>query len=44
TTNWASGLHATSLNHEEVLEVGREVRERLADWVRAIVAAPMPTV
>ena len=43
-TNLAAGLHATSLNHEEVLEVGREVRERLADWVRAIVAAPMPTV
>ena len=43
-TNLAAGLHGASLNHEEVLEVGREVRERLAAWVRAIVAAPLPAV
>lgn len=43
-TNLAAGLHATSLNHEEVLEVGREVRERLAAWIRALVAAPLPAV
>ena len=43
-TNLAAGLHATSLNHEEVLEVGNEVREQLAAWVRALVAAPLPAV
>ena len=43
-TNLAAGLHATSLNHEEVLAVGREVRERLAAWVRALFAAPLPAV
>jgi purine-nucleoside phosphorylase len=36
-TNPAAGLSATPLNHEEVMEVGRSVRERLAAWVRGIV-------
>jgi purine-nucleoside phosphorylase len=36
-TNLAAGLHATPLNHEEVMEVGQRVRERLTQWVRAIV-------
>jgi purine-nucleoside phosphorylase len=40
-TNLAAGLQGTSLNHEEVLEVGNEVREQLAAWIRAIVAAPL---
>ena len=43
-TNLAAGLHATSLNHEEVLEVGNEVREQLADWIRALVASSLPAV
>jgi len=43
-TNLAAGLHATSLNHEEVLEVGNEVREQLAAWIRALVASPLPAV
>ena len=37
-TNPAAGLSGEPLNHEEVLEVGRQVRDRLAAWVRAIVA------
>ncbi|MDT0630997.1 purine-nucleoside phosphorylase [Rubrivirga sp. S365] len=37
-TNPAAGLQDAPLNHEEVLEVGRQVRDRLATWVRAIVA------
>lgn len=37
-TNPAAGLSATPLNHEEVMEVGQQVRERLGAWVRAIVA------
>ncbi len=36
-TNPAAGLSTTPLNHEEVMEVGRSVRERLAAWVRGIV-------
>ena len=38
-TNLAAGLHATSLNHEEVLEVGRRVHDHLTVWLRALVAA-----
>lgn len=38
-TNPAAGLNAEALDHEEVLEVGRAVRDRLATWVRAIVEA-----
>ena len=38
-TNPAAGLNAKALDHEEVLEVGRSVRDRLATWVRAIVEA-----
>ena len=38
-TNPAAGLNADALDHEEVLEVGRSVRDRLATWVRAIVEA-----
>ena len=36
-TNLAAGLSGAPLNHEEVLEVGRQVRARLAAWVRALV-------
>ncbi|MDX1440660.1 MAG: purine-nucleoside phosphorylase [Rubricoccaceae bacterium] len=43
-TNLAAGLQKASLNHEEVLEVGREVRDRLVALVRALVAAPLPAV
>ena len=38
-TNPAAGLNADALDHEEVLEVGNSVRDRLATWVRAIVEA-----
>lgn len=41
-TNPAAGLAASPLNHEEVLEVGQQVRERLSAWVRAIVADGAP--
>ena len=41
-TNFAAGLQGTSLNHEEVLEVGEQVRGNLAAWIRALVAAPLP--
>ena len=37
-TNAAAGLNAEPLNHDEVLEVGRQVRGRFAALVRAIVA------
>ena len=37
-TNAAAGLNAEPLNHEEVMEVGRQVRGRFATLVRAIVA------
>ena len=37
-TNPAAGLNAAPLNHEEVMEVGRQVRDRFATLVRAIVA------
>jgi purine-nucleoside phosphorylase len=36
-TNFAAGLQGAPLNHEEVLEVGQQVRGRLTDLVRAIV-------
>ncbi|MEO0557573.1 MAG: purine-nucleoside phosphorylase [Bacteroidota bacterium] len=38
-TNPAAGLNTAALDHEEVLEVGRAVRDQLATWVRAIVEA-----
>ena len=38
-TNPAAGLNAKALDHEDVLEVGRAVRDQLATWVRAIVEA-----
>ncbi len=38
-TNPAAGLQDVPLDHADVLEVGRQVRDRLAAWVRAIVAA-----
>ena len=38
-TNPAAGLGSEPLDHEDVLEVGRAVRSRLATWVRAIAAA-----
>ena len=38
-TNLAAGLHGTPLNHEEVLDVGRRVRQHLTAWVRDLVAA-----
>ena len=37
-TNPAAGLQDAPLDHADVLEVGRQVRDRLATWVRAIVA------
>jgi purine-nucleoside phosphorylase len=37
-TNPAAGLQDQVLDHADVLEVGRRVRDRLATWVRAIVA------
>ena len=37
-TNRAAGLQGRPLDHSEVMEVGRMVRDRLAAWVRAIVA------
>jgi purine-nucleoside phosphorylase len=38
-TNAAAGLNAAPLDHAEVLEVGRRIRDRFAAWVRGIVAA-----
>jgi purine-nucleoside phosphorylase len=37
-TNLAAGLSPEPLNHEDVLEVGRMVRDRFAQLVRAVVA------
>ena len=37
-TNPAAGLQDQALDHADVLDVGRQVRHRLAQWVRAIVA------
>ncbi|MEP0549167.1 MAG: purine-nucleoside phosphorylase [Rhodothermales bacterium] len=37
-TNAAAGLNAEPLNHEEVMEAGRQVQQRFAALVRAIVA------
>ena len=39
----AAGLHGTSLNHDEVLEVGRRVHDDLTAWLRALVAATPTT-
>jgi len=40
-TNLAAGLQGKPLNHEEVLEVGRQVRVDLTRWVKRIsVEAP----
>jgi len=36
-TNPAAGMGAESLDHDEVLEVGRQVREDLTQLVRGIV-------
>ena len=41
-TNPAAGLQDAPLDHAEVLEVGRRVRDRLAAWVRGIVAEGAP--
>lgn len=41
-TNPAAGLQDAPLDHAEVLEVGRQVRDRLAAWVRGIVAEGAP--
>lgn len=41
-TNLAAGLQGRPLDHSEVMEVGRMVRDRLATWVRAIVAETGP--
>lgn len=38
-TNPAAGLSPEPLNHEEVLEVGRQVRDRLERLVRAVIVA-----
>ena len=37
-TNAAAGLNTAPLNHEEVMEVGRQVQSRFAALVRAVVA------
>ncbi len=37
-TNPAAGLGSVPLDHNDVLEVGRAVRSRLATWVRALAA------
>lgn len=37
-TNYAAGLSEKALDHEEVLEVGRRVRDRFARLVRAVVS------
>ena len=37
-TNAAAGLEDEPLDHADVLEVGTQVRDRLAAWVRALVA------
>ena len=36
-TNHAAGLGHESLNHEEVLEVGRQVKTKLQQLIRALV-------
>jgi purine-nucleoside phosphorylase len=36
-TNKAAGLGGGKLNHEEVLEVGRQARARFAELVKAVV-------
>ena len=41
-TNPAAGLQDAPLDHADVLEVGRTVRDRLAAWVRGIVAETRP--
>ncbi|MEM6325825.1 MAG: purine-nucleoside phosphorylase [Bacteroidota bacterium] len=41
-TNLAAGLQGRPLDHSEVMEVGRNVRDQLAAWVRAIVAETGP--
>ena len=41
-TNAAAGLSSAALDHNDVLEVGRQVRERLSELVRAVVAAGVP--
>ena len=41
-TNAAAGLSTEKLDHDDVLEVGRQVRERLSELVRAIVAEGVP--
>ncbi len=41
-TNPAAGLDPAPLDHADVLEVGRRVRDRLAAWVRGIVAETGP--
>lgn len=38
-TNLAAGLQGTSLNHDEVLDVGRQVHDQLTAWLRDLVAA-----
>ncbi|WP_420454545.1 purine-nucleoside phosphorylase [Rubrivirga sp.] len=41
-TNPAAGLDPAPLDHADVLDVGRQVRDRLAAWVRGIVAETSP--
>jgi purine-nucleoside phosphorylase len=42
-TNMATGLSEKPLSHDEVVQVGRQVRERFADLIRAIVAKIGPS-
>lgn len=41
-TNWAAGLGPDELDHEEVLDVGRQVRGQLKTLVRGIVRVSTP--
>ena len=41
-TNAAAGITGERLDHADVLEVGRQVRERLSELVRAVVEAGVP--
>jgi purine-nucleoside phosphorylase len=38
-TNWAAGISESPISHEEVLQAGREAAPRVAELLRALVAA-----
>ena len=41
-TNLAAGLHDASLDHDEVLAVGRRLQDDLSAWLRDLVAVTPP--